>query len=171
MNYLSVENLEKHYGDHLLFEGLTFGLSRGDKMALIANNGTGKSSLLKIIAKQDTPDSGSVQLRKNIRTGYLSQEPDFDGSKSIQDLILLANTETTKIIQEYEQALEAQSMDYNSSTIKRLDEASTRMDEANAWEYERRMKQVLFKFNIVDLDQKVGELSGGQKKRVALEPC
>lgn len=168
MNYLTIENLGKQYGDHLLFEGLTFGLSRGDKMALIANNGTGKSSLLKIIAQLDTPDTGTVQLRKNIRTGYLAQEPEFDESKSIQDLILMANTEATKIIREYELALEAQSNDYNSSTIKRLDEASNRMDEANAWEYERRMKQVLSKFNIVDLNQKVGELSGGQKKRVAL---
>ena len=168
MNYLTIENLGKQYGEKPLFEGLTFGLSRGDKMALIANNGTGKSSLLKIIAQQDSPDTGTVQLRKNIKIGYLAQEPEFDEGKSIQDLILMANTGVTKIIHEYELALEAQSKDYNNSTIKRLDEASTRMDEANAWEYERRMKQVLSKFNITDLNQKAGELSGGQKKRVAL---
>jgi len=168
MNYLTIENLAKQYGDKPLFEGLTFGLSQGDKMALIANNGTGKSTLFKIIAGQDIADNGNITIRKNIRIGYLAQEPEFDDTKSIQDLIFLANTESTKIIQEYEYALEEQSKAYNDSTIKRLDVATSRMDEVNAWEYERRMKQVLSKFNITDLNQKAGELSGGQKKRVAL---
>ena len=81
MNYLSVENLSKDYGERILFEGLTFGLSRGDKMALIANNGTGKSSLLKIIANEDIPDSGTVTLRAGVKIGNLAQEPSFDKNK------------------------------------------------------------------------------------------
>ena len=102
MNYLSVENLSKDYGERILFEGLTFGLSRGDKMALIANNGTGKSSLLKIIANEDIPDSGTVTLRVGVKIGNLAQEPSFDKNKTIEELISSSNTELIKIIKEYE---------------------------------------------------------------------
>jgi ATP-binding cassette subfamily F protein uup len=168
MNYLSVDSLAKHYGERVLFEGLTFGLSKGDKMALIANNGTGKSSLLKIIAQQDLADDGKITMNKDIRLGVLQQEPVFDESKSIDELILASHTEVRKLIQEYENALNAQSEQYDSKTIKRLDDATARMDETNAWDYERRIKQILSKFNINDLTQKVGSLSGGQKKRLAL---
>ena len=94
MNYLSVENLGKNYGERILFESLTFGLSQGDKMALIANNGTGKSSLLKIIASEDIADEGSVTLRKGIRTGYLAQEPNFDNSLTIDELLKQSQTNT-----------------------------------------------------------------------------
>ena len=168
MNYLSVENLSKDYGERILFEGLTFGLSRGDKMALIANNGTGKSSLLKIIANEDIPDSGTVTLRAGIRIGSLAQEPNFDNNKTLEELISSSNTELIKTIKNYEKALEDQAKEYNSHTIKQLDAASIKMDEANAWDYERKMKRVLSKFNIDDISQKVSSLSGGQKKRVAL---
>ena len=168
MNYLSVENLSKDYGERVLFEGLTFGLSRGDKMALIANNGTGKSSLLKIIANEDIPDSGTVTLRTGIGIGNLAQEPNFDKNKTIEELISSSNSELIKTIKDYEKALEEQAKEYNSHTIKQLDEASAKMDEAKAWDFERKMKQVLSKFNIDDISQKIGSLSGGQKKRVAL---
>jgi len=168
MNYLSVENLSKDYGERVLFEGLTFGLSRGDKMALIANNGTGKSSLLKIIANEDIPDSGTVTLRTGIGIGNLAQEPNFDKNKTIEELISSSNTELIKTIKDYEKALEEQAKEYNSHTIKKLDEATSKMDEAKAWDYERKMKQVLSKFNIDDISQKVSSLSGGQKKRLAL---
>jgi len=168
MNYLSVENLEKNYGERVLFEGLTFGLGQGDKMALIANNGTGKTSLLKIIADKDVPNNGKVTLRKGIRIGYLEQQPDFDENLSIQKLIESAHTEVMKCIHEYEAALGAQSIEYNDQTIDRFEKASTLMDDVNGWDYDRRMKQVLSKFNIHDLAQKTSNLSGGQKKRVAL---
>jgi len=168
MNYLSVENLSKDYGERILFEGLTFGLSRGDKMALIANNGTGKSSLLKIIANEDIPDSGTVTLRAGIRIGSLEQEPNFDKNKTLEELISSSNTELIQTIKDYEKALEEQAKEYNSHTIKQLDVASAKMDETKAWDYERKMKQVLSKFNIDDISQKVSSLSGGQKKRVAL---
>ena len=137
-------------------------------MALIANNGTGKSSLLKIIANEDIPDSGTVTLRAGIRIGSLAQEPNFDKNKTLEELISSSNTELIKIIKDYEKALEEQAKEYNPHTIKQLDVASIKMDEANAWDYERKMKQVLSKFNIDDISQKVSSLSGGQKKRVAL---
>ncbi|MBL6657309.1 MAG: ABC-F family ATP-binding cassette domain-containing protein [Flavobacteriales bacterium] len=167
MNYLSVENLGKNYGERILFESLTFGLSQGDKMALIANNGTGKSSLLKIIASEDIADEGSVSLRKGIRTGYLAQEPNFDNSLTIDELLTQSQTNTNQLIQEYEQALEDFSNNklLNSNTLEDL---TAKMDNANAWDYERRIKQILSKFNINNLSQKVGDLSGGQKKRLSL---
>lgn len=168
MNYLSVENLGKNYGERILFEGLTFGLSQGDKMALIANNGTGKSSLLKIIAGSDIADEGTVTLRNGIKIGYLAQEPNFDQSLSIQELINTTHTDVMKLIHEYEESLEDQSENFNEQTQKRLEEVSAQMDEANAWDYERQMKQILSKFNIQDLNQKVGDLSGGQQKRLSL---
>lgn len=168
MNYLSVENLGKNYGERVLFEGLTFGLSQGDKMALIANNGTGKSSMLKIIAGADVSDEGSVTLRNGIRTGYLSQEPNFDNSLTIEKLITESQTEITKLIKEYEQALINIEKDHNSHNNKSLEELTTKMDKVNAWDYERRIKQILSKFNINDLSQEVGDLSGGQKKRLSL---
>lgn len=167
MNYLSVENLGKNYGERILFESLTFGLSQGDKMALIANNGTGKSSLLKIIASEDIADEGSVTLRKGIRTGYLAQEPNFDNSLTIDELLKQSQTNTNQLIQEYEQALE----DFSNDSIlnnRTLEDLTAKMDNANAWDYERRIKQILSKFNINNLSQKVGALSGGQKKRLSL---
>jgi ATP-binding cassette subfamily F protein uup len=167
MNYLSVENLGKNYGERILFESLTFGLSQGDKMALIANNGTGKSSLLKIIASEDIADEGSVTLRKGIRTGYLEQEPNFDNSLTIDELLKQSQTNTNQLIQEYEQALEDFSND-NILNNRMLEDLTAKMDNANAWDYERRIKQILSKFNINNLSQKVGALSGGQKKRLSL---
>ena len=167
MNYLSVENLGKNYGERILFESLTFGLSQGDKMALIANNGTGKSSLLKIIASEDIADEGSVTLRKGIRTGYLAQEPNFDNSLTIDELLTQSQTNTNQLIQEYEQALEDFS-NYKSLNSNILEDLTAKMDNANAWDYERRIKQILSKFNINNLTQKVGDLSGGQKKRLSL---
>jgi ABC transport system ATP-binding/permease protein len=168
MNYLSVENLGKNYGERVLFEGLTFGLSQGDKMALIANNGTGKSSMLKIIAGADVSDEGSVTLRNGIRTGYLSQEPNFDNSLTIEKLITESQTEITKLIKEYEQALINIEKEHNSHNNNSLEELTAKMDKVNAWDYERRIKQILSKFNINDLSQEVGDLSGGQKKRLSL---
>ena len=126
MNYLSLENLGKNYGERVLFEGLTFGLSQGDKMALIANNGTGKSSMLKIIAGADVSDEGSVTLRNGIRTGYLSQEPNFDNSLTIEKLITESQTEITKLIKEYEQALINIEKEHNSHNNKSLEELTAK---------------------------------------------
>ena len=168
MNYLSVENLGKNYGERILFEGLTFGLSKGDKMALIANNGTGKSSMLKIIVGQDISDEGTVTLRKGIKVAYLAQEPNFDSNHSIEELITENQTDISLLIKEYQRALEQIEIINNSLNNKVLEDLTNKMDKANAWDYERRIKQILFRFNISDLTQKVGNLSGGQKKRLSL---
>ncbi|MBM78780.1 MAG: ABC transporter [Crocinitomicaceae bacterium] len=168
MNYLSVENISKSYGERVLFEGLTFGLSQGDKVALIANNGTGKTSMLKIIAGKDVSESGKITLRKGIRIGYLEQEPEFNESYTIKELLDNSNTEMMSIIRDYEEARENQSNDYNDNTSQKFEEASLNMDKANAWNYDNLLNQILSKFKIHNLDQKVSELSGGQKKRLGM---
>lgn len=168
MNYLSVENISKSYGERVLFEGLTFGLSQGDKVALIANNGTGKTSMLKIIAGQDVSESGKITLRKGIRIGYLEQEPLFNDNYTVKELLDNSSTEMISIIREYEIALENQSNDYNDTTSQKFEEASLNMDKANAWNYDNLLNQILSKFKIHNLDQKVSELSGGQKKRLGM---
>ena len=168
MIYLSIEKLAKQYPDKVLFENLTFGISKGDKVALIANNGTGKSTLLKILAGKDTADSGSVYLRDTIKTGYLEQEPVFNGDFTISELISSSHTEVLAVIREYDRALAAQSELHNEQTQKAFELASSAMDKHDAWDYERRLKQLLDKFSITTLEQKISFLSGGQKKRLAL---
>jgi ABC transport system ATP-binding/permease protein len=168
VNYLSVENISKSYGERVLFEGLTFGLSQGDKVALIANNGTGKTSMLKIIAGKENSESGKITLRNGIRIGYLEQEPSFNENYTIKELLDNSSTEMMSIIREYELALENQSNDYNEITSHKFEEASVNMDKANAWNYDNLLNQILSKFKINNLDQKVRELSGGQKKRLGM---
>ena len=168
MNYLSVENLSKSFGDLDLFEDLNFGLNKGDKTALIANNGAGKSSLLNILMDKEPADTGTVVYRDGIKIAYLEQNPVFDDSLSINELIEEGNSEIIGIIHEYEKALEKQTENFTSKTKKEFEEASAKMDKSNAWDYERRMKQILSLFNIIELNKKIGLLSGGQKKRLAL---
>jgi len=168
MNLISLEGLAKDYGERVLFEDLSFGLSRGNKMALVANNGTGKSSLLKIIAGKDVSSAGEVTQRKGIEVGYLSQNSDFDESLTIQQLVDSAQSRVSKIILEYEKAVENQTNDFSETNQKKVEELTLLMDQYSAWDYERRIKQILSKFKITDLSQKVGKLSGGQKKRLSL---
>lgn len=151
-----------------MFSDLNFGLNKGDKMALVANNGTGKSSLLKILAGMDQPSEGKVVFRNGIRFGYLEQEPEFDHNITISELIKTANSELLAIIATYNEALEKQAEDYSTQSQQELDRAMAKMDEFKAWDYERRLKEILTRFEIVNQDQKVGSLSGGQKKRLAL---
>ena len=168
MNYLSVENISKSFGEKVLFEGLNFGLNYGDKVALIANNGSGKTSMLKIIAGKDVPGTGKVTLRNGIRIGYLEQEPVFNEKFTINELLYNSNAEVVKIIREYESALEMQTNDYNDASAERFEKASLEMEKANGWNFDNELKQILSKFKIVDLEAKVEMLSGGQKKRLAL---
>lgn len=168
MNYLSVDNLGKNYGERILFEGLNFGLNQGDKMALIANNGTGKSSMIKIIAGKDQQDQGTVTIRKNLKVGYLSQDPDFNFNLTVEELIRNNKSEVSLLIKQYEDALNKHSENDNKLNQKNLEDLTNLMNEKNAWDYERRIKQILSKFNIVDFKQKVEDLSGGQKKRLSL---
>ena len=168
LEFISVEKLSKDYGARVLFSNLSFGLSRGDKMALVANNGTGKSSLLKIIAGKDVSSSGEVVFRKGVQVGYLSQNSHFDESLSIQQLVDSAQSRVSKLIVEYEKAVAKQTVDFSEISQKKVEDLSLLMDQYSAWDYKRRIEQILSKFNIIDLNQKVGDLSGGQKKRLAL---
>ena len=168
MNYLSVENISKSYGERILFQELFFGLSKGDKMALIANNGTGKSSMLKIIAGKDVSESGKITLRNGIRIGYLEQDPLFNEALTIKEFLDNSNSEIMQIIKGYDKALELQTNDFNDATSQRFQEASLLMDKANAWNFNNELKQLLSRFKIDDLNQNLKDLSGGQRKRLSL---
>lgn len=168
MNFLSVDRISKNLGERILFQDLSFGLSKGDKVALIANNGTGKTSLLNILTGQDSPDNGNLAIREGVSIGYLKQQPDFDSELSIHQLIKGANSEVLTAIREYELALHQFSDHHSEENERVLNDANKVMDEMQAWDYERRLTQILGKFNIYDLEQRVGSMSGGQKKRLAL---
>lgn len=168
MNYLSVENISKAFGEKVLFEGLNFGLNYGDKVALVANNGSGKTSMLKIIAGKDVPGTGKVTVRNGIRIGYLEQEPVFNEKLTVNELLYSSNVEVVRIIREYESALEMQTNDYNDTTAERFEKSSVDMEKVDGWNFDNKLKQILSKFKIVDLEAKVEMLSGGQKKRLAL---
>ena len=168
MNLLSVDKLEKNFGERILFENLSFGIKKGDKIALIANNGTGKSSLLKILSGKDIPDSGEVVYRNNCKVSYLSQDSVFDDNLTINDIINSKYNKISLIVKEYEKALEENSLLSNTTNQKELEKSTAKMDQENAWDYQRRSKQILSKFNISNFSQKVGELSGGQKKRLSI---
>lgn len=168
MTILSTDSLSKSFGVHVLFEDLTFGISDGDKTALVAPNGTGKSTLLKILAGKESPDSGEVMIRNGIRTGFLTQEPELDDALTIQEYISQGDSEMVRIVQEYERAAQAQAEDFNPKTQRAFEKATAAMERANAWDYEQRMEQILGILNIEDLEQSISTLSGGERKRVAL---
>lgn len=168
MNYFSAENLSKSFGEQILFEGLTFGLARGDKTALIARNGTGKTTLLRILMGKIASDSGNFTFRGGIKTAFLEQSPDLNGSLTIDQLILSTNTPVLALIRNYERALDSHTQHQTAETANRLEEATNDMDHADAWDYERRLKQLLDLFRITDTSRVVSSLSGGEKKRLAL---
>lgn len=168
MTYLSVENLSKSFGMNHLFEGLTFGIQKGDKTALVAENGTGKSTLLRIMAGKESADSGNVMIQNDVRTDYLEQEPELDQTKTIREYISSGNSVMMQVVQRYEKATQAQAQNYNEETQLEFEKATEAMEAANAWGYEQRMEQILGVLNITDLDQPISTLSGGERKRVAL---
>lgn len=163
MHYASIENLSKSFGVRKLFSNITFHITEGDKIALIARNGFGKSTLLHILAGKDTADSGTSWIHKDIQLVMLHQENDFDGEKSIWDNILSMDNEVVKVVKEYEEFVESGSEDTD-----KLQDLLTRIDELEAWNFENQLQQILTKLNIHHLHQSVKSLSGGQKKRIAL---
>ncbi len=168
MNYLSIDNISKAFSDKLLFENISFGIEKGEKTALVAANGTGKSTMMKILVGKEESDKGTVSYNENIRIGYLEQLPQFDPESTIQEVISTGHTDVMSVIQRYENALLNHVDDNNLSTKKELEDAISQMDGLQAWSYEQRLKQLLYTFDITDLSQKVGTLSGGQVKRLAL---
>ena len=162
MNYLSVEELTKSFGIRVLFDKISFGIDKGQKVAFIAKNGTGKSTFLKILSGLETYDSGNVVFRKDIKVGYLHQTPQFDKSVTISEAIFKANTPEINAIKEYELAL------LHPEDNEKMQKAFNKMDEFKAWDYETRIKQILGQLKIHNLEQQINELSGGQLKRIAL---
>ncbi|MFN4234604.1 MAG: ABC-F family ATP-binding cassette domain-containing protein [Bacteroidia bacterium] len=168
MNLLSVDSISKSYGIRVLFENVSFGIEEGQKVALVARNGAGKTTLLRIITGKDTPDSGKVILRKDIKVGYLDQDPDFPKNVSIQEAIFSSNSPVINAIKEYELAVELSQQNHNDENASRLEKAIAQMDLLKAWDYEVKIKEVLSKLDIHHLNQNIDSLSGGQRKRVAL---
>ncbi len=162
MNYLSVENISKSFGMRVLFENISFGINAGQKIGFVAKNGTGKTSLLNIIAGLDTPDSGNVSYRKGLKVAYLPQEPDLDPNLTIEETIFSADNPILKTIEAYEKAIE------NPEESEAFQRAFDDMDAHQAWDFETKYKQILFQLKLEDLHAKIGSLSGGQKKRLAL---
>ncbi len=160
-SYLQVENLSKSFGDKQLFEDISFGLSEQQRIALVAKNGCGKTTLLNILAGREDYDSGSITFRRDLRIGYLEQAPRLPEALSVLDACLQTDSETLRIIARYEQAL-------RNGDSQGLASASAEMDRIEAWDYEARIKQILGKLRIDNFEQKIGTLSGGQLKRVAL---
>jgi ATP-binding cassette subfamily F protein uup len=169
VNYLSVERLTKSFDEKQLFEEITFGLEQGQKAALVGVNGCGKSTLLKVIAGLLHPNSGEVTFRKGISLSILTQNPEFADEDTVMQAVFSKDREELKAIRNYESAL--LKMEKNPEAGVDLSPFIEQMDALNAWDYEHQVKEILGKLGIHTLDQKMGELSGGQKKRVALAQC
>ncbi|MDX5481871.1 MAG: ABC-F family ATP-binding cassette domain-containing protein [Hymenobacteraceae bacterium] len=163
MNYLSAENIAKSFGDRWLFKNLNFGISQGQRMALVGVNGSGKTTLLNVLAGKIPPDEGSVSTRKEVRIGYLGQNPEFEEELTVQENIFAMQNETLDLIQQYEAAVANP-----STSAEKMQKLMERMDELQAWDFEVKVKQILSKLGINNLNDKVKQLSGGQRKRVAM---
>ena len=161
MNYLQAENITKSYGEHILFEKISVSLHKDDRVALIARNGAGKTSLLNIITGEDNADSGNIVFRNDIRFGYLPQDPIFNENDTIIEAVFNSQDKILSAISEYEKALLENDND-------KLQSAIDKMELLKAWDYEAKVKQILTELKINDYTAKISELSGGQKKRVAL---
>ncbi len=162
MNYLSVENISKSFGERTLFENISFGINKDQKIAFIAKNGSGKTCIMKIINGEDEPDSGQVVVRKDIKMAFLSQEHNLQEELTIEESIFASDNEILKVIEQYEKALE------HPEDEEAYQKAFDKMDLFNAWDFETQYKQILFKLKLEDFKLKVKNLSGGQKKRLSL---
>jgi len=162
MNLVSVENIAKSFGELALFEDLSFGINKNQKIALVARNGEGKTSILNILAGKDVPNSGAVNYRKGIRISYLEQEPSLNPNLTVEQTVLESENEILKIIAAYEAALE------HPENEKAYQKAFESMERNNAWDFETQYQQILSKLKLDNLKTKVSSLSGGQKKRLAL---
>lgn len=158
---LQIENLTKSFGDLVLFQDMSFGISEGQRIGLIAKNGTGKSTLLNILAGKEGYDNGTISFRRDLRVGYLEQNPEYPQELTVLEACFHHGNQIVELIKEYERCIET---DGNPG----LAEILVRMDHEKAWEYEQKAKQILSQLKIRDFDQKIKHLSGGQLKRVAL---
>ena len=162
MNYLNAEHISKSYGERVLFKNLSFSIHKDQKIAFVAKNGSGKTSILNILSGKDTPDEGQIVVRKGVRLAFLDQDPNLDTKLSIEETIFASDIPILKIIQAYENALK------NSEDTETYQLAYDAMDRNNAWEFETQYQQILSQLKLENLSAKVSTLSGGQKKRLAL---
>ncbi|MHB0755905.1 ABC-F family ATP-binding cassette domain-containing protein [Polaribacter sp. M15] len=162
MNYLSVENISKSYGERVLFENISFGINKDQKIAFVAKNGTGKTSILNIIAGLDSSDTGQIVSRKDISIAYLAQKDDLNPNLTIEETIFATDNKILSIVNQYEKALQ------NPEEAEAYQAAFDLMDQYNAWDFETQYRQILSKLKLDDLSQKISSLSGGQKKRLSL---
>lgn len=162
LNYASIENIAKAFGERILFKDLSFGINQGQKIALIAKNGTGKTSLLNILSQAELPDEGKVVYRKDIKVAFLPQEPNLDPKLTVEQVVFTSDNEVLRIIEQYEKALN------NPEDTDAYQKAFDLMEAKQAWDFETEYKQILSKLKLEDLHQSVSKLSGGQKKRLAL---
>lgn len=162
MNYLSVENISKSFGERTLFKDISFGINKDQKIAFIAKNGSGKTSIMRIINGEDESDTGQVVVRKDIKMAFLSQDNNLQDELTIEESIFASDNEVLDVIHQYERALE------NPEDEEAYQKAFDRMDQFNAWDFETQFKQILFKLKLEDFKLKVKNLSGGQKKRLSL---
>jgi len=162
LNYLTVENISKSYGELTLFKDISFSVHKDQKIAFIAKNGTGKTSILNILSGDDQADSGNIIYRKDIKVSFLSQDPKFDEALTVEETIFASNNPILKVISNYEKTL------LNPDDSETYQTAFDAMELNQAWDFETLYKQILFKLKLEDLSHKVSTLSGGQKKRLAL---
>lgn len=164
MNYLTLENISKAYGEKVLFSNISLHIDKGQKIALVAKNGTGKSTLMRVVNGTEAPEgeNAKIELRKDIRIGFLVQDPDFKSYHTIMEAVFDSDNEKVKAIKAYEKAL------LNTDDADAMQNAMAKMDDLKAWDFEARIKEILSKLNILQLGQHVSVLSGGQKKRLAL---
>ena len=162
MNYLSVENISKSFGERTLFKDISFGINKDQKIAFIAKNGSGKTSIMKIINGEDESDTGQVVIRKDIKMAFLSQDNNLQEELTIEESIFASDNEVLDVIHQYEKALE------NPEDSEAYQRAFDKMDAHNAWDFETQFKQILFKLKLEDFSLKVKNMSGGQKKRLSL---
>lgn len=162
MNYLSVENISKSFGDKTLFENISFGINKDQKIAFIAKNGSGKTTIMNIINGIDTPDTGNVTIRKDITMAFLSQVPNLQDDMTVEENIFASDNAVLKVIGNYEHAL------LNPHDEEAYQKAFDAMDQYDAWDFETQFKQILSKLKLEDLTMKVKTMSGGQKKRLSL---
>lgn len=161
ISYLQVENLSKRFGEQLLFENISFGIGKNQKVALIAKNGMGKSTLLQIIAGKDTPENGTVIFRNDVTVGYLEQDPQLDPENTIFEEVFRSDSPVLHVIKAYEAAIQ-------KNDTKALESLISEMDAHAAWDYDNTIKQILSELKVDMYDKSIKHLSGGQKKRVGL---
>ena len=162
MNYLNVENISKSYGELELFSAISFSIHKDQKIAFVAKNGSGKTSILNILSGKDTPDTGQIIVRKGLRLAFLDQEPNLDPKLTVEESIFASDLPILKVIETYENALK------HPEDTDAYQKAFEAMERHNAWEFETQFQQILFQLKLENLSAKIGALSGGQKKRLAL---